>query len=156
LRYASSQAVRAGTLAALTKEPKKVTTAKTAERLKSLRAQRGLSQADVAAAISHAQSTVSDWEIERSEPSATALLRLSHLLGASVDYIVGATDHPLNLRPGDWIVDLDVFDGLLAGKKFDDGEGLAAPIPPRFRIVTSTDYVQLRKQLRERLKGKAT
>lgn len=133
-----------------------MTTAKIAERLKTLRAQRGLSQADVATAIRFAQSTVSDWEVERSEPSATALLRLSHLLGASVDYLVGVTEHPLNIRPGDWIVDLDVFDGLLAGKKYDDGEGLAVPIPQRYRIVTSTDYVQLRKQLREQLRGKAT
>ena len=130
--------------------------AKIAERLKSLRTAKGLSQADVASAIKHAQSTVSDWEIERSEPSATALLRLSHLLGASIDYLVGATEHPLSLRPGDWIVDMDVFDGALAGQKFDADEGLAAPIPSRFRVVTSSEYQAMKKQLRDALRGKAT
>jgi hypothetical protein len=52
-------------------------------------------------------------------------------------------------RPGDWLVDLDVLDGALAGKVFDQDENLAVPIPARFKIVDSTEYAAVRRQAKE-------
>lgn len=57
-------------------------------RLKVLRFNAGLTQAEMAQRMHADQSTVSDWERGKKLPSAKMLIRLSDVLGVTVDEIL--------------------------------------------------------------------
>lgn len=59
------------------------------ERLKELRAQKGVSQMKLARDTGLSQSAVAKWETGRTEPTATALMILSKYFDESVDYLLG-------------------------------------------------------------------
>lgn len=125
-----------------------------ARRLAALRAERKLTQADVATAAGVSQSSVGNWEDQKSptEPVLSGIRSLATLFGVTSDYLIGLSDHPQALRPGDWLVDLAVLDIALAGKPLPDGEGYGIPIPSRFRIVDSAEYARLTSRAREAAK----
>lgn len=58
------------------------------KKLRDLRAERDLTQGDVAKAIDVHVTHVSSWETSRSKPSLDNLIALSKLFGVSLDYIV--------------------------------------------------------------------
>ncbi len=62
------------------------------ERLKFLRAERGLTQKDVAKAIGVAQSAVTFWENGKRVPNALAIIALAKFFDVSADYLLGLTD----------------------------------------------------------------
>lgn len=59
-----------------------------AARLKQLRKQRGLTQAEVAAAIGVTRSVVSLYETEMRQPSPDMIVALARLYGVSTDYLL--------------------------------------------------------------------
>ena len=61
-------------------------------RIKQLRVEAGILQADLAQQLKVRQNTVSTWETGRSEPDLDALRELSRIFGVSIDYILGNTD----------------------------------------------------------------
>ena len=61
-------------------------------RIKKLRSEAGLLQADLAKKLKIRQNTVSNWETGRHEPDQDALREMSKLFGVSIDYILGNTD----------------------------------------------------------------
>lgn len=61
-------------------------------RIKQLRMEAGILQADLAQQLKVRQNTVSTWETGRSEPDLDALRELSRIFGVSIDYILGNTD----------------------------------------------------------------
>ena len=63
-----------------------------AERLKELRKERGLSQMDLALATRISQSAIAKWELDKTEPTASALITLSYFFGESVDFLLGLID----------------------------------------------------------------
>ena len=63
-----------------------------AERLKELRKERGMSQMDLALATRISQSAIAKWELDKTEPTASALITLSKYFGESVDFLLGLTD----------------------------------------------------------------
>ena len=63
-----------------------------AERLKELRKERHLSQMDLAVATKISQSAIAKWELNKTEPTASALITLSCFFGESTDYLLGLTD----------------------------------------------------------------
>ena len=65
---------------------------KFAERLKELRKERGMSQMDLALATRISQSAIAKWELDKTEPTASALITLSHFFGESVDFLLGLID----------------------------------------------------------------
>ena len=65
---------------------------KFAERLKELRKERGMSQMDLALATRISQSAIAKWELDKTEPTASALITLSKYFGESVDFLLGLTD----------------------------------------------------------------
>ena len=65
---------------------------KFAERLKELRKERGLSQMDLALATRISQSAIAEWELGKTEPTASALIILSEFFGESTDILLGLTD----------------------------------------------------------------
>ena len=63
-----------------------------AERLKELREEKGLSQMELAKATGISQSSIARWELEKADPTSSALITLSKFFGETVDYILGLTD----------------------------------------------------------------
>ncbi len=62
------------------------------ERLKELRLNRGLSQMELAVQTGISQSAIAKWELCKTEPTASALITLSHFFNESVDYLLGLDD----------------------------------------------------------------
>lgn len=65
---------------------------KLAERLKELREEKNLSQMELATATGISQSAIARWELEKTEPAASALIILSKFFEESVDSILGLED----------------------------------------------------------------
>ena len=62
------------------------------ERLKELRTEKGISQMELAQLAKISQSAIAKWELDKTEPTASALIKLSKFFGESVDYLLGLTD----------------------------------------------------------------
>lgn len=58
-------------------------------RLKEIRVEKNLLQKDVASAVNHSITCISDWERGKREPSIDDLIRLADFFGVSIDYLVG-------------------------------------------------------------------
>lgn len=58
-------------------------------KIKELRNELGISQAELAKRISVSQQTIGSWETNRSEPNLDALKKLASIFNTSVDYIIG-------------------------------------------------------------------
>ena len=65
---------------------------KFSERLRELRIERNLSQMELAQKTGISQSAIARWELNKTEPTATALITLSRFFGESVDYLLGLID----------------------------------------------------------------
>ena len=59
------------------------------KRLKELRKEKNLLQKDIASAVNHSITCISDWERGKREPSIDDLIRLADFFGVSIDYLVG-------------------------------------------------------------------
>ncbi len=64
-----------------------------AERLKNLRKEKGLSQAELATALNLTQRKISYLETGQFEPDLTILWEISNYFGVSCDYLIGKTDY---------------------------------------------------------------
>ena len=62
------------------------------ERLRELRNRQSVSQMQLAKATGLSQSAIAKWELDKTEPTASALITLSQYFGESVDYILGLED----------------------------------------------------------------
>ena len=62
------------------------------ERLKELRQERGLSQAELAKAIDTAQPNIARWENGFNDPSSTQLVKLADYLNCTTDFLLGRED----------------------------------------------------------------
>ena len=63
------------------------------ERLKQLRRDNGMLQADLAEHFKVSKSAVSGWEVGRNQPNYDILLEMSILFGVSVDYLIGRRNY---------------------------------------------------------------
>ena len=63
-------------------------------RLKQLRTERGLLQADIGGYLGKGQNTISYYENGKREPSIEELKRIADYFNVSVDYLLGLTDNP--------------------------------------------------------------
>ncbi len=57
--------------------------------LKDLRKERNLSQMDLALITGISQSAIAKWELDKTEPTASALITLSKFFNESVDFLLG-------------------------------------------------------------------
>lgn len=62
------------------------------DRLRELRTARGLSQMQLAKMLNISQSAVAKWELGKTEPTASAIIKLAKFFDESTDYILGLTD----------------------------------------------------------------
>lgn len=65
-----------------------------APRIRALRLQKGLKQAEFAKAMGVQQSTASNWETGRYEPDNDSLQKIASYFEVSVDYLLGQSDDP--------------------------------------------------------------
>lgn len=70
-----------------------------AERLQSLMATSGLTQAQIAERVGVKPQIVTDYKGKRATPSFDVLTKLADLLGVSLDYLVGRSDDPKVHKP---------------------------------------------------------
>ena len=63
------------------------------ERLKQLRRDNGMLQADLAEHFKVSKSAVSGWEVGRNQPNYDILIEMSILFGLSVDYLIGRRNY---------------------------------------------------------------
>ena len=66
-------------------------------RLISLRKERGLTQSDLGRSMDMKRSTISGYETEGKEPDIDTLCRLADFFGVSTDYLLGNSEHRLNV-----------------------------------------------------------
>lgn len=62
------------------------------ERIKELRIEKGLSQMQLSKKTGLSQSAIAKWELNKTEPTASALIVLSEFFGESVDYLLCLTE----------------------------------------------------------------
>lgn len=62
------------------------------ERLRKLRKENGLSQAEMAKKLNVHQTAVSQWEQGRTTPDMQTLIKISQLFSVSTDYLLGETE----------------------------------------------------------------
>ena len=65
---------------------------KFSERLKDLRKEHGLSQMELSIKTGLSQSAIAKWELNKTEPTASALIILAKFFNESVDYLLGLID----------------------------------------------------------------
>lgn len=65
-------------------------------RLRELRKERGLTQAELAKLLSIGESTISFYESGKRQPDYETLIRLADFFNVSVDYLIGRTDDKNN------------------------------------------------------------
>lgn len=59
------------------------------ERIKELRTERNISQMQLAIGLNVSQSAVAKWELGKTEPTASALIKMAKFFGETTDYILG-------------------------------------------------------------------
>jgi transcriptional regulator with XRE-family HTH domain len=65
---------------------------KIGERIKELRTERKLNQAELAKAIGYGQSIITEWELGRKRPISDAVIALADFFDVSADYLLGRRD----------------------------------------------------------------
>lgn len=63
-----------------------------AERLKALRMEQGIGQNLLAKKLQLSNASISYWETEKQEPTASALFKLAEYFNVSSDYLLGLKD----------------------------------------------------------------
>jgi transcriptional regulator with XRE-family HTH domain len=67
-------------------------------RIKELREERDLRQADVAAATGIDQRTLSNYETGKTNPDSFAIIKLAEFFGVTCDYLLGVNDVNINSK----------------------------------------------------------
>lgn len=62
------------------------------ERLKELRVAKGLSQMQLAHAVGLSQSAIAKWELGKTGPTASAIIKLAAFFDETTDYLLGVID----------------------------------------------------------------
>lgn len=141
-----------------------------AERLRRARADSGLSQEEVAFAISSTVRSLTRWEGGECEPGFTLLCALADLYGVSLDWLADRSPLRSPAVEGAVLVDEDVLDALrriaTRGGRLTEipaemirhpGIDYAYVVPPRPRAVTVEEASRIETEVRKHidlLKGK--
>lgn len=84
-----------------------------ADRIKQLREQRGLTQAELAKQLGITRSSVNAWEMGISVPSTQYIVELAHLFKASTDYLLCVDAATINIS-GLTEEDIQLLHGIIA------------------------------------------
>jgi transcriptional regulator with XRE-family HTH domain len=62
------------------------------ERIKDLRTEKNISQMELSLKTGLSQSSIARWELNKSEPTASAIIILSKFFNETADYLLGLSD----------------------------------------------------------------
>lgn len=97
-----------------------------ADKLIQLRANRGLSQEELAAALNVSRQTIGKWETSQALPELPGLIALSRFYAVAIDSLVN--DHACDITPSESLPDSPLADFLLCSKRATYA-GHAAEVP---------------------------
>jgi len=86
------------------------------ERIKVLRSEKRISQAQLAVAFNKSESAIRTWETGRNKPDADTLIQLSQYFECSVDYLLGLSDFKNEEKRKEFESDWDKFFKLLSNR----------------------------------------
>lgn len=66
-----------------------------------IRKRRGVSQKELGESVHVSQTSISQWETGKTYPDVNTLVKLADFYGTSTDYLLGRTQNPLSMIPGD-------------------------------------------------------
>jgi transcriptional regulator with XRE-family HTH domain len=125
---------------------------KIAARLRSLRAERGVSQDDVADALGVSQNAMTKWESAKGQasPRAEWVAKLADYYDVSADYLVCRSDFKSGLPPDKWIVNMDLFRAAEVDAEW------CYKVPRDLKLVEHDEMVSMRLDVGRRAKIKQT
>lgn len=116
-----------------------------AERMRVLRAERGMSQTDLAQILETSLNAISKWERGETEPRAAVIIKLCSHFGVSADWVLGRTQFRSGLDPSKWILDMEVVREPIPGRPW------CCRIPSDAKIVTYEEMRKVEKEIESRV-----
>lgn len=127
-------------------------------RIQLVRKTRNLQQSDIATKLGVHEATVSGWETGRKDMGLINLNAMADVLGVSVDYLLGRTDHQDGLPLGKVVIDMPKVEVIRAATRIgqveelrsDDEISWAFPLTRGMAVVTLDEWVRLCDELRNK------
>lgn len=99
-----------------------------AQRLKQLRAEKGITQIQLAEMLEVSKGTVAMWETDQRKPSWEILFQLSDIFDRRIDYILGHTDDVSSPKPteedieqlGRWAAEESFYEDIMKYLRLDE------------------------------------
>lgn len=99
-----------------------------AQRLKHLRAEKGITQIQLAEMLEVSKGTVAMWETDQRKPSWEILFQLSDIFDRRIDYILGHTDDVSSPKPteedieqlGRWAAEESFYEDIMKYLRLDE------------------------------------
>lgn len=99
-----------------------------AQRLKQLRAEKGITQIQLAEMLEVSKGTVAMWETDQRKPSWEILFQLSDIFDRRIDYILGHTDDVSSPKPteedidqlGRWAAEENFYEDIMKYLRLDE------------------------------------
>ncbi len=104
------------------------------ERLSELRKDRGVTQQQLAAALSVSSNTISAYERGINEPDDRMKIEMAKFFNVSIDYLLGLTDEPTPLNTGSYLL----FFGDL-------------PVEAKGELETFVEYIAKKYRMKRRV-----
>ena len=79
-------------------------------RIKDLREDKDMTQKELAKILGITQATLSDYEVEKTEPKKDIWIKLSDFFNVSIDYLMGTTNDPSNDNFTEGMTEEDIKD----------------------------------------------
>jgi len=119
-----------------------------AQRLKQLRAEKGITQIQLAEMLEVSKGTVAMWETDQRKPSWEILFQLSDIFDRRIDYILGHTDDVSSPKPteedieqlGRWAAEESFYEDIMKYLRLDE-YGKAA-----VEAVISSEFTRCHEQ----------
>lgn len=119
-----------------------------AQRLKHLRAEKGITQIQLAEMLEVSKGTVAMWETDQRKPSWEILFQLSDIFDRRIDYILGHTDDVSSPKPteedieqlGRWAAEESFYEDIMKYLRLDE-YGKAA-----VEAVISSEFTRCHEQ----------
>lgn len=114
------------------------------ERIADARNRRRWTIADLGRESGVKPQTISRWEAGQNVPNCEGIIAVANACGVTTDYLLCRVDHPDQLPPGHWIVDMALIERMRAGDlPSRKDEVLGIPVPVGAAVVNSTEFAKL-------------
>lgn len=109
------------------------------ERLSELRKDRGVTQQQLAEAVSVSSNTISAYERGINEPDDKMKIRLARFFNVSIDYLLGLTDEPVPLNTASYLL----FFGDLPAEAKGELETFVEYIAQKYKVKRRVTVIEI-------------